>query len=162
MLYAFRNPPPQFLKAEIAPFAEWLVWHLLISPRLELYQFKVEPLGDNAYHIEFAVENTGWLPSYVTKKALEKKLVRGVVCEITLPKGATLASGKPRQELCQLEGRAYKPVAPDGYDETDDRAKVEWVVHAPRGGRATVVARHERAGSVSKEIDFGDLSLGEE
>jgi len=30
------------------------------------------------------VENTGWLPTYVTKKALEKKITRGVICEIEL------------------------------------------------------------------------------
>jgi murein tripeptide amidase MpaA len=154
-LYAFRNPPPKFLEAEIAPFAEWLVWHLLISPRLELHQVVVDALGDDTYHIRVVIENTGWLPSYVTKKALEKKLVRGVICEITLPEGASLAGGKPRQELGQLEGRAYKPVAPDGCDETDDRVKVEWVVRVPRGGKARVVARHDRAGSVSTEIDLG-------
>jgi len=33
-LYAFRNPPPGFLEKEIAPFPDWLVWCLLISPRL--------------------------------------------------------------------------------------------------------------------------------
>ncbi|HTE17496.1 MAG TPA: M14 family metallopeptidase, partial [Armatimonadota bacterium] len=35
--YAFRNPPPQFLEAEVKPHAEWLIWHLLISPRLEIF-----------------------------------------------------------------------------------------------------------------------------
>src|SRR5712692_9013007 len=25
-MYAFRNPPPQFLENEVAPFADWLVW----------------------------------------------------------------------------------------------------------------------------------------
>ena len=123
--YAFRNPPPQFLEKEIAPFADWLIWHLLISPRLELYGVTAKPLGDNAYRVRLVAQNTGWLPSYVTKKAVEKKLVRGVVCEIELPEGATLETGKPREELTQLEGRAYKPAAPDASDATEDRVKVE-------------------------------------
>ena len=148
MLYAWRNPPPEFLEREVALFPDWLVWHLLISPKLEICEATVEPLGDALYKVRLVVQNTGWLPTYITKKALEKKLVRGVVAEIELPDGATLRTGKPREELGQLEGRAYKPSAVTFWsaDPTDDRAKVEWVVHAPQGGAVRLVARHERAG----------------
>jgi murein tripeptide amidase MpaA len=148
MLYAWRNPPPEFLEKEVALFPDWLVWHLLISPKLEICEATVEPLGDALYKVRLVVQNTGWLPTYITKKALEKKLVRGVVAEIELPDGATLRTGKPREELGQLEGRAYKPSAVTFWsaDPTDDRAKVEWVVHAPQGGAVRLVARHERAG----------------
>jgi murein tripeptide amidase MpaA len=154
--YAFRNPPPQFLAKEIAPFAEWLIWQSLISPRLELYEASAKPLGDGAYHVRVVVHNTGWLPSYVTKVATEKKRVRGVVCEIELPEGATLEAGKPREELGQLEGRAYKPAMPDADDATEDRAKVEWVVHAPGGGTVKVTARHARAGKVVAQLALGE------
>ena len=150
--YAFRNPPPKFLEKEIAPFSDWLIWLLLISPRLELYEASVKPLGEGAYRVRVVVQNTGWLPTYVTKKALEKKLTRGVICEIELPKGATLETGKPREELIQLEGRAYKHSAPESEDSTDDRAKVEWVVRAPAGGTVKLTARHERAGTVVAEV----------
>jgi murein tripeptide amidase MpaA len=153
MLYAWRNPPPEFLEKEVALFPDWLVWHLLISPKLAVYEATVEPLGDALYKVRLVVQNTGWLPTYVTKKALEKKLVRGVIAEIELPDGATLQLGKPREELGQLEGRAYKPSAANVWnaDPTDDRAKVEWVVHAPQGGTVRLTARHERAGVVRVE-----------
>ena len=154
--YAFSNPPPEFLEKEIAPFSDWLVWHLLISPRLELYGASVKPLGEGAYRVRLVVQNTGWLPTYVTKKAAEKKAVRGVVCEIELPEGAALETGKPREELGQLEGRAYKPSAPNAEDATDDRAKVEWVVCAPEGGLVKVTARHDRAGVVVAELALGE------
>jgi murein tripeptide amidase MpaA len=154
--YAFRNPPPQFLEQEIARFPDWVIWHLLISPCLELYDVSARPLGASTYHVQLVVHNTGWLPTYVTKNALNKKLVRGIVCEIELPESASLETGKPRQEVGQLEGRAYKPSAPSGgfdsADITDDRAKVEWVVRAPQGGTVKLVARHERAGIVTTEI----------
>jgi len=156
-MYAFRNPPPQFLEKEIASFPSWLVWHLLISPRLELYQATAKPLGEGTYHVRLVVHNTGWLPSYVTKKAMEKKLVRGVVFEIELPEGATLETGEPRQELGQLEGRAYKASAPSGFydgDPTEDRLKAEWVVRAPGGGMVRLTARHDRAGTVVAELDL--------
>jgi hypothetical protein len=149
--YALKNPPPHLLQKEIAPFADWLVWHLLISPRLELLQVEVKPLGEDAYRVRLVVHNTGWLPTYVTKKALERNVVRDVVCEIELPEGAVLEAGKMREELGQLEGRAYKPSAHFAYypsDVAEDRAKMEWVVRAPEGGAVAVTARHERAGTV--------------
>jgi hypothetical protein len=156
-LYAFKNPPLQFLEEEIAPFADWLIWHLLIAPRLELFQAEAKPLGEDSYRVRFVVQNSGWLPTVVTKKAAEKKLVRGVICEIELPEGATLETGRAREELGQLEGRAYKPSAHFSYytsDVTDDRAKVEWVVHAPQGGRVQLTARHERAGTVTTSLEL--------
>jgi murein tripeptide amidase MpaA len=156
-LYAFKNPPPEFLEPEIAPFADWLVWHLLISPRLELYEVSAERLAEDTYHVQLVVQNTGWLPTYVTKKAMEKKLVRGLVCEIELPQSASLETGKPREVLEQLEGRAYKPCVPGIYnvsDATEDRAQVEWVVRAPRGGVVKLTARHARAGVVTAEVEL--------
>ncbi|NLF12192.1 MAG: carboxypeptidase [Anaerolineaceae bacterium] len=155
MQYAFRNPPPQFLEAEIAPFARWLVWHLLISPRLALYEASARKLGPDTYRVRLVVQNDGWLPSYVTKRAMEKKLVRAVVCEIELPEGATLETGEPRVELGQLEGYAYKPPVPVSFspwDPTEDRAKVEWVVRAPQGSQVSLTARHDRAGTVTTQV----------
>jgi murein tripeptide amidase MpaA len=160
-LYALKNPPPHLLEEEIAPFADWLIWHLLISPKLELYELEAKPLGDDAYRVRLVVHNTGWLPTYITKKALEKKTVRGIVCEIALPAGATLETGKPREEVGQLEGRAYKPSAHFSYyasDVTQDRVKVEWVVHAPEGGTAKLTARHDRAGTLFATAELSPSS----
>lgn len=153
-MYAWSNPPPQFLEKEIARFPNWVIWHLLISPRLEIYEASVSKLGNDTYRIRLVVHNIGWLPTYVTEKALEKKLVRGCICEIELPAGATLETGKLREELGQLEGRAYKPSAPfrKQADPTKDRAKVEWVVCAPKGGVVKLMVKCDRAGVVRKEV----------
>ena len=147
-LHTWTNPPVPFLEKEIRAFPAWLIWQALVSPRLELLEAKVSPLGDGAYRVRMVVENTGWLPSYVTKKALEKKL-RGVVCEIEIPESAKLVTGKPREVLGQLEGRAYKEALLDTASEgTEERLKVEWIVRAPKGGKVKLSARHDRAGTV--------------
>ena len=80
--------------------------------------------------------------------------MRGVIVELELPEGATLETGKIREEIGQLEGRAYKGTAVTVWDEdpTQDRAKVEWTVRAPKGGTLQVVAKHERAGKVQKGL----------
>ncbi len=101
------------------------------------------------------MQNTGWLPSYVSKRALERKVVRGVIAEIALPAGATLVHGKRREELGQLEGKAYKHTGvsfwPD-HNVTDDRAKIEWIVHGKKGDEVRLSARHDRAGTVRARV----------
>jgi murein tripeptide amidase MpaA len=152
-LNMWTNPPLELLEKEISPFPDWIVWHALISPKLALRETSMTSLGGDAFRVRLVVENTGWLPTYVTKKALEKKVTRGVIAEITLPKNAALQSGKEREELGELEGRAYKPVNADEYGEgTTDRVKVEWVIKAKKGTKVKMTAKHDRCGMVKTEI----------
>ena len=152
-LNMWTNPPLEFLEKEISPFPDWIVWHTLISPRLVFLATRVTALGGDSYHIRLVIQNEGWLPTYVTKRALEKKVTRGVIAEIELPKGGSLGSGKVREELGELEGRAYKTVIPDEAEEsTNERVKVEWVVRAKKGTKVKVTAKHDRAGTVRTEI----------
>ena len=158
-IHAFRNPPPHLLEKEIAKFPDWLVWNALISPKLELIHAKAENIGGDAYRIEVAVQNTGYLPSYVSKQALQRKQSRGVVGEISLPKGATLVSGKLRELAGELEGRAYKHTLMSFWTDTTptaDRTKLAWVVNvgksAKKGASVDVVVKHEKAGTVRVKI----------
>ena len=67
-LFAWRNPPPELLEREVSKFPRWLVWHCLISPRLDILEASAKPLGDGTYRVRMVVQNTGWLPTYVTKR----------------------------------------------------------------------------------------------
>lgn len=154
-IYAFRNPPPHLLEKEIARFPEWLLWNALTSPKLELVHARCEKLGAGSWRIEVGVQNTGHLPSYVSKRALERKQSRGVIGEIGLPEGAELVSGAARTFAGELEGRAYKHSLVSFWtDHTPmaDRARLVWVVRASAGGTVQVVVRHEKAGTVRASI----------
>ncbi|NDG41327.1 MAG: hypothetical protein EBY28_18590 [Betaproteobacteria bacterium] len=119
---------------------------------------EVLSLGGDSWRIRFAVANAGYLPSYVTKRALERKTVRGVVFELHPPAGLALQTGKLRVEGGQLEGHAPKSslqaFAPNR-EVTADRAVVEWVVSAPRGTRVAMTATADRAGTVRAEVTLG-------
>ena len=156
--HAFSNPPPAFLEREVARFPKWLVWQALTSPKLELVATAAEALGDGHWRVRLVVQNTGWLPSYVSKRALERKVVRGVIAEIALPAGAALVHGKRREELGQLEGKAYKHTGVSFWPDpnvTDDRAKIEWIVQGTRGDEVQLTARHDRAGTVRAKVVLG-------
>jgi len=147
------NVPLRLLEKEVAKFPGWLAWHALISPRLEIRETSITPLGENLYRVRLVAQNTGWLPTYITKKAVERKATRGVIAEIELPPGATLQTGKQREMPGELEGRACKPVMPDESGEsTAERVKIEWVIHAPQGGIVKLSARHDRAGTARTEV----------
>jgi murein tripeptide amidase MpaA len=147
--HAFSNPPPQFLERELARFPRWLVWQALLSPLLETVHADATATGDGHYTVTLVVQNAGYLPTYVSKRALDRKVVRGVIVEVEVPDEVTLVQGKRRVELPQLEGRAYKHTGisfwPD-YHVTDDRAKAQWVVRGRPGDVVQLTARHERAG----------------
>lgn len=162
--YAFRNPPAKFLEKEVSTFGDWAIWMALASPKLELRAVVTEPVGDDAFRVRFAVQNTGFLPTNVTKLAVEKKLVRGVVGEITRageplegagkPVPSWLLSGSLRREAGQLVGWDHVSASGFGWqmNSTDDVAVFEWVVGP---GTYELVARHERAGVVRETVTVG-------
>jgi len=105
--------------------------------------------------VRLIVQNTGWLPTYVTKMAVQRQLLRGVFAEITLPDGAQLLSGKPREVLGELEGWAYLHTGISFWPNkkaTADRAHVDWIVQAKPGETLKIAAWHERAGRLETEV----------
>jgi hypothetical protein len=151
----WRNPPPALREREVARFPAWLQQIALSLPRLEVLRTEVRALGPDTWRVRFAVANSGWLPSYVSKRALERKTVRGCVFEIHLPAGAALVGGKPRIEGGHLEGHAPKASLQaflPRRELTADRAVVEWVVRGPRGTPVGLTATVDRAGTVRTEV----------
>ena len=156
---AFTNPPPHRVRDEVARFPAWLLWQALISPKLEVRETVVERHGNEAtadvWRVRLVLQNSGWLPTYVTKMALDRKQSRGTFAEIALPQGATLVSGSPRESLGELEGRAYLHTGISFWplkNPTQDIATVEWVVRAAPGTTVDLTAWHERAGRIRHSV----------
>jgi len=152
-LYSWRNPPHKLLEAEVRPQADFAISFISLAPRLAWQDVIVTPLGEGAYHILAIVENLGFLPTHVAEQALKMKAVQPVRLELELAEGVTLASGKQKLEVGQLQGRANKLVVVyDGVSPTDNRAKAEWVVRAPAGSTLQLHAISERAGVLHRAI----------
>lgn len=161
-IYAFRNPPPDYLEAEVAPLGDWVIEMALCTPRLALRETRVETVEPGVFRIRFAVQNEGWLPTGVTKLAEKKGLVRGVVGEIARegwspggPGSAApewLVAGSLREQGPQLVGWSHVATSGFGWhnDATDDVHVFEWVVRGV--GRYDLTARHDRAGTVKAAV----------
>ncbi|HET9207938.1 MAG TPA: M14 family metallopeptidase [Burkholderiaceae bacterium] len=151
----WRNPPPHLREREAARFPAWLSQIALSLPKLEVLRTEVRALGADTWRVRFAVANAGYLPAYVSARALERKTVRGAVFEILLPEGAQLVGGKQRVVGPHLAGHAAKSSLQaflPNREVTADRAVAEWVVRAPRGTRLSMSARADRAGAVHTEV----------
>ncbi len=151
----WRNPPPALREREAARFPAWLTQLGLTLPKLELLRAEAEPLGPDLWRVRFAVANAGWLPSYVSKRALERKTARGTVFTIALPEGASLVGGVDRVVGGHLEGHAPKgsqQAFMPTREFSGDRASVEWTVRAPAGSKLALAATADRAGTVRTDI----------
>ncbi|MEO8188292.1 MAG: carboxypeptidase, partial [Burkholderiaceae bacterium] len=154
-MHVFANPPPALREKEIARFPQWLLWQALISPKLELGSVEVKAAGADTWRVRLIVQNSGWLPTYVTKMAVKRKLLRGVLAEIKVPADAELVSGKPREEMGELEGWAYLHTGISFWPNkkvTADRAHVDWVVKGRAGSQLQIAAWHERAGRLETNV----------
>lgn len=152
-----RNPPPHLLAREVAPHADWAIWHLLISPLLRLRASEVESLGDGAWKVRVVVENTGWLPTQVTEQAMVRKAVRPIEARLTAGDGVTVVSDA-KFELGQLTGRVGHNSMLGGFgsssDASSDRVKAEWIVRGPSGSSVDVEIWSPRAGVVRTSVEL--------
>jgi murein tripeptide amidase MpaA len=151
----WRNPPPHLREREAARFPTWLTQLALSLPKLELLRTEVRALGADTWRVRLVVANSGYLPAYVTQRALQRKTVRGTVLQIHLPPGTHLTSGQARVVAPHLEGHAPK-VSLQAFlpnrELTADRAVMEWVVNGPRGTVIALSATADRAGTVRSEV----------
>jgi hypothetical protein len=116
-----------------------------------LHSVDVTRADGDTFRVRAVVHNEGWMPTQVTEKALQRKVVRPIEATIALPEGGSLVQGRARLELGQLAGwsRARSVWSWVGStDDTGDRAKAEWVVRAPAGSTVEIEFRHQRAGVV--------------
>jgi murein tripeptide amidase MpaA len=156
-IHYWYNAPFDRLQKEVAPHADWLVTLGLSSPRLEVRSFSAEPTEKDNWRVRLVVENAGWLPTNGSQRALDRKIVGGIVAELALPAGAYLVEGDLRREIGQLTGRSEQrsTVTWWGYSPgTPDRAVIEWRVAAPAGTEVSVTASHARAGTVRSKLSL--------
>ncbi len=162
----WRNPPPALREREAARFPGWMTQIALSLPKLELVRTEVEPLGNDHWRVRLVVANSGYLPAYISKRALQRKVVRGLVFEIDWPEAAAgieLLQGRKRSEGPHLEGHGAKNSLQaflPSREVTADRASCEWLLRAPAGTELTLRARADRAGAVSASVGLGAARQG--
>ncbi len=153
-MFTWRNPPLALVESEVKQHYPFMVTLGELLPHLVIYSLETTKIGQDKFHINLVVENSGFLPSFTSQQSKSRKTTRPVRVELVLPEGATLTSGKHRQELGHLEGRSNKLEVTSSWADspTDNRARLEWVIQAVEGTKITVKVLSERAGSITREV----------
>jgi murein tripeptide amidase MpaA len=155
LLRYWYNPPMHRIESEVAPHSEWVVRLAAASPRLQVRHLGAEPVGSDLHRVTAVVANTGWLPTHVTRKALDRAQTPETVVRLHLPEAAELVGGRVEVAVGHLEGRSRARTSTTWWGHepgTPDRAEVSWVVRAPRGATVDVVASQPRAGTASATL----------
>lgn len=146
--WVWQNAPTQYLPELCAKQCQFAISQALMSPRLAITQTDVKHQGENIYQLVVQIENQGFLPTYTSKKALERKAVRPIKVFLTLPNEATLLSGELEQEIAHLEGRSNKSFAKVAQGN-DYRCHLSWLIKVKFDCEARITIKSERAGTIN-------------
>ena len=118
------------------------------TPLVRVTDIKVEQLQGGLVRLQANIENTGHLPTYLTKQALAAEIAQQVRVRIDL-ENASLISGGEEVELGHLEGSTSR---------TGTRARrVEWVAR-PEGenvqASAVITAISQKGGTDTKRVNM--------
>lgn len=147
----WQNAPVEYLPELCEKQTRFAIAHALMSPRLAIVRTDLTHHGGDVYHLVLQLENQGFLPTYTSEKALEKKIVKPIKVSLFLAEGTTLISGEKEQEIGHLEGRSNKAFSnlAKGYDY---RCTVEWVIKGTSGSPIEIIAKGERSGTVKTQL----------
>lgn len=150
-----QNPPVKFLQEECEKGMRFTLMHMDSLPQLIISNVSCEKVSDKVWKITAAVENSGFLPTASTQKAINNKInaaVKAYIC------GAKVLKGEEEIDLGHLNGRSasyaqgpYGPPSPGGR-----RKKVEWLVEAEIDTKLCITVVGERAGTVRHELKAND------
>jgi len=146
-----QNPPIKFLEEECEKAMRFTFMHMESLPQLAINSVRCEKISDNVWNVTAAIENTGFLPTASTQKAINNKITAPVKAQIC---GGKVLQGEAEIEIGHLNGRGTRGgFGPYGAGSPSGRSKkAEWLVEAEPGARLCITAKSDRAGTVRCEV----------
>ncbi len=151
--FAWQNPPGPLLEQVTSANARFVLRAMQTAPRIVISSHEVERLSEGLYRISVIVQNTGFLPTWISEAARKTAVAKPVKAKLETT--GVFVTGKTEVELGHLDGRANQYESPSFYTAypIQSRAKAEWVVRQD-GGSVTVVVSSNKAGTVSLTLDL--------
>ncbi|MEX2356049.1 MAG: M14 family zinc carboxypeptidase, partial [Thermaerobacterales bacterium] len=161
-----QNPPPHLLFGEIKKNPHFIFDMAAALPRTELGGIKVTAVKDGVYRLQVQVRNDGYLPSFVTRKAIEIEKADPIQARLEVA-GGTVTSAVI-QPVGHLEGRSAhgetagrRGYSIYGHPLPRFEELVEWTVQVDdRAGfaDAVIVAGSPRTGTARQTVRLGPAS----
>jgi hypothetical protein len=146
--FCAQNPPPHLLEEECRRAAQWIMQHAAALPWVNITDTRVQDISGSLKKVTALIENWGYLPTSITNKAAQLKVVEKDTVELKAGPGVEI-TGKAKHETDFLEGYVSGAKGP-----AKSTVQVSWVVrvspdHTPPPC-VTVEYRSQRGGVVRK------------
>lgn len=141
-----QNPPPEYLRTEIELYIPWMLWLAEVSPRIVVTTPAVRTIEKGkVVSLQLTVENEGYLPTNISKRAIESQIASPVRAVIELT-DAELVGGTKRTDLGHLSGRRDD-------DASAIRKEVRYVIKITGSNpSAKIAVTSEKGGKVTREV----------
>ena len=154
----FRNPPEgDYLRRICENITVFALQFSETLPRIGVEDLAVIDKGEGVFKIEVNVVNEGFLPTYLTRRAIDISAARTVSVSLSLPEGVELVSGMERMDLGHLEGRSERNKRYSRFLDWGITAKrAEWVIHVVQPLKnedcPILHVESQKAGSIHRSI----------
>ena len=159
MRYKFvgQNCPPPYLLQEVEKINRFYLRHAAALPKLEITKAETVKTDTDTWHITVELVNSGFLPTYLTKEALNIKVDKPIEVKLTLPEDSSLIMGKMFEKIGHLEGFGGNH---SGYRHgfffvaagKPTQKRVEWVIKGTAGQTVQVQIDSAKAGKITLPI----------
>ncbi|MEO0560681.1 MAG: M14 family zinc carboxypeptidase, partial [Chloroflexota bacterium] len=163
-MYLFRNPPPVsvattdhakgLLQETIHTNCLFTLRHAACTPKLVLKHVEAAALGNGLYKVSATVANTGFLPTFLTERALAHGTAGSV--EVMLDGGEDVLIGKRTTDIGHLAGRDERTStwSPWLREWSATQKRLEWLVRGESGTTIKIMAQSERGGTHALEVEL--------
>lgn len=153
------NPPRHYFLPELSSNVPFILELMGTLPRVIVDDVKIDKLDESTVRVKAVIKNDGYLPSYVTEKALEIGMAKPVRAWLEIEQGEIVGSNEI--EIGHLDGRSTHGdiQGRTGYNIywhplPRFEKKVEWVVSSlNRTIEGQILAGTPRAGFYRKSIE---------
>ena len=156
--FALQNPPGPMLE-EVASRNGASVMRLMgVVPRITLDDATAEKVGDGVYRVSALVQNTGFLPTWLSEAGKGAKQIKETKVTISCPDGVELLSDRDELKIGQLDGRAgsYESFSFFPRYGNSTRKRVSWIVKGAPGAAVSLEAESTKAGLARAEVTLPD------
>jgi hypothetical protein len=146
--FALQNPPGPMLE-EVASRNGRSVLRLLgVTPRIAFTDEAAEKLADGVYRVSAHIQNTGFLPTWLSENGKKARQIKETKVRIACPDGVCLLSDRDELRIGQIDGRAssYESFSFFPRYGNSTRKRVSWIVTGEPGATVSLEAESTKAG----------------
>lgn len=152
--YFKQNPPHRLLKQECHKMTMFLLAHAKALPKIVIEELVVENIEKDIYSLEMLVANHGFLPTNLTNRGKNKKIIEQDKIILKLSEEMELISGKKEMDIGYLPGYFNAQGdynRSDGYN--DGCKRVKYLIKASSSGsEIEIEINSQKGGIITRKI----------